>query len=337
VTLIPGDGVGPEVVAAAKFVLDRATSAIDWEEVPAGEPAIRDHGSPLPGETLDSLRRTRVGLKGPIGNPGRGYASPNMTLRYELGLWCNLRIAQHFDGARSRFPGTKLVIVRDVMEDAGRGAEQMVGPDAGVTIKFITRQSAERVAEFACSYARLHGYRRITIANQAPSQRLTDGLFLSAALDVGRAYDDLAMDEEAMDALSMHLAMHPQEYEILLAPNLYGGILCGLASGLAGGVGLMPGVNLDGEGSVLFEAGHGSVPKYAGQDKVNPTGMILSGAMLLAHIGEADAARAVEAAVAAVIRQGRDVTYDLGGDAGTARMAEAVVAALDGARPRALS
>src|ERR1700741_1513870 len=206
VTLIPGDGIGPEVVAAAKLVLDRATAAIDWEEVPAGSGALRDHGHPLPAHTLESLKRTRLGLKGPIGNPGAGYASPNMELRYELGLWCNLRIAQHFEGVDTRFPGTKLVIVRDVMEDTGRGAEQMVGPGAGITIKFITRDSAERVADFACGYARAHGYTRVTIPNQAPSQRLTDGLFLAAATDAGKRYPDLTVDEEAMDALAMHLA-----------------------------------------------------------------------------------------------------------------------------------
>lgn len=333
VTLIPGDGIGPDVVAAAKNVLDYATPSINWDEVQAGDEAFRKHGNPVPPEVIDSLRRTRLGLKGPMGVPTAGYASPNTEIRNAMGLWCNIRMAIHFEGARSPHVGTDIVLVRDVTEDLVRGVQQMVGPDAGIAIRFITRANADRLARFGLDYARSRGIKRVTVPNQAPTFRSTDGLFVTTVMDVARDYPELTVDEEAMDAVTMHLAMRPQAYPMFLSPNLYGGILCGLCSGLVGGVGLMPGANLDGNGTAVFEAGHGNAPKYTGMNKVNPTGMILSGAMLLEHIGESEAASRVRAAVAAVIREGKHVTYDQGGSASTSEMGNAVVVALDRAKP----
>ena len=326
VTLIPGDGIGPEVIAAARQVLDRATSQINWEVVQAGDEAYRSSGKAVPPDVIESLQRTRVGLKGPMGVPTDGYPSPNTEIRNVMGLWCNLRMAIHFEGARSPHVGTEIVLMRDL---ADRGAQQMVGPDAGIAIRFITRANAERLARFGLTYAREHGITRVTVPNQAPTFRSTDGLFVSAVMRVAEEYPDLTVEGEAMDAVTMHLAMRPQAYPMFLSPNLYGGILCGLCSGLAGGVGLMPGANLDGEGTAVFEAGHGSAPKYAGLNKVNPAGVILSGAMLLEHIGESEAAKRVRDALASVIRQGKHVTYDQGGAASTSEMADAVVAALE--------
>lgn len=327
VTLIAGDGTGPEVVAAARLVIDAATSKIHWDEVEAGESAYHRTGSAVPPAVIESLQRTKVGLKGPMGVPTKGYASPNTEIRNVMDLWCNLRMAIHFEGARSPHSGTKIVLIRDVTEDLVRGAQQMVGPDAGIAVRFITRANVERLARFGLDYAREHGIRRITIPNQAPSFRSTDGLFVSTVLEEAKAYPDLTVEEEAMDSVTMHLAMRPQAYPMFLSPNLYGGILCGLCSGLVGGVGLMPGANLNGE-TAVFEAGHGNAPKYAGLNKVNPTGVILSGAMMLDHLGETEAARSVETAVAKVIREGKHVTYDQGGNATTSGMAEAVADAL---------
>lgn len=328
VTLIPGDGVGPELAAATRLVLDHAGSSIVWDEVVAGEEAYRKTGAAITPELVASVRRTKSALKGPMGNPGAGYLSPNVDLRAQLGLWCNVRMAIYFEGARSPFPGTFLIVIRDVTEDIGRGVQQMVGEDAGVAIKFITRASSDRVSRFAFEYARAHYYTHLTIPHQAPSLRTTDALFLSTAMAAAKDYPDLTVDDEAMDGLSTHLAMRPQSYEVLLCPNSYGGILCGLCAGLVGGVGLMPGVNLDGEGIAVFEAGHGSAPKYKGLNKMNPVGMILSGAMLLEHVGQPEAAARVKAAVSKVIAEHKYVTYDLGGTATTTEMAEAIVAAL---------
>jgi isocitrate dehydrogenase (NAD+) len=332
VTLIPGDGIGPEVVAAARNVLDHASSSISWDVVEAGDEAYKKHGNPVPPEVIESLRRTRLGLKGPMGVPRAGYTSPNTEIRNVLGLWCNLRVAIHFEGARSPHVGTQIVLMRDVTEDLVRGVQQMVGPDAGIAIRFTTKANVDRLARFGFDYARTHGISRVTIPN-APSFRTTDGLFFSTVLHAAEQYPDLTVEGEAMDSVTMHLAMRPQAYPMFLSPNLYGGILCGLCSGLVGGVGLMPGVNLDGDGTAIFEAGHGSAPKYKGLNKVNPTGMILSGAMLLEHVGESEAASQVRAAVASVIRAGECVTYDQGGTASTSEMADAIVAALHAVHP----
>jgi isocitrate dehydrogenase (NAD+) len=329
VTLIPGDGIGPEVIDAARRVLDHASKEISWDVKEAGDVAYQKFGTAVPSSVIDSLKRTRLGLKGPMGVPTAGYPSPNTEIRSAMDLWCNIRMAIHFHGGISPHLGTDIVLIRDTTEDLVRGAQQMVGPDAGIAIRFITRANAERLARFGLKYAREHHIKKVTVPNQAPSFRSTDGLFVTAVLEVAKEFPELTVEEEAMDAVCMHLALKPQAYPMFLSPNLYGGILCGLCSGLAGGVGLMPGANVDGTGTAVFEAGHGSAPKYTGLNKVNPTGMILSGAMLLEHIGEVEAGSRIRGAIATVMSEGHHLTYDQGGRASTSDMADAVIAALD--------
>lgn len=328
VTLIPGDGIGPEVVAAARSVLDEVTSSIAWDEISVGESAHAKYGTAVPPALFDSLNRTHVALKGPIGVPRAGYPSPNAAIRSTMGLWCNIRLAIRLDETASPYCGTSIVLIRDVLEDLGRGAQQFVGPDAGIAIKFITRPSVARLARFGYNYAVEHGLNHVTIPHQATSNRTTDGLMLSEALSIAREFPSVNVDDEAMDALAMHLVLRPHAYQVLLSSAFYGGILGGLCAGLIGGVGLMPGVNLNGEGTAVFEAGHGSAPKYRGLNKVNPTGMILSGALLLEHLGLAAESSRVRAALKVVLRDPTTVTYDQGGSATTSEMADAVIKVL---------
>ncbi|MGH3756695.1 isocitrate/isopropylmalate family dehydrogenase [Actinophytocola sp.] len=327
VTLIPGDGIGPEIVSASMPVLHAAAPDLEWDEVEAGESAYERRGVALPNDVVESVRHHGLCVKGPMGVPMTGYTSPNSRLRAELGLWCNVRVASSFDGARTRFPGTEIVIIRDVTEDT-RGAEQPIGPDAGVKLKFITRRGAERVARYAYSYALHHGLNRVTVANQAPTNRATDGLFLAAAMDVAEEFPDLKIAGEAMDVLTMHLALDPLAYQILLCPSSYGGVLAGLCSGITGGVGMMPGFNTDGERTTVFEPGHGNAPKYAGLQRANPIGFLLSGVLLLEHIGLDRAAKQVRTAVADVMREGRTLPVDQGGHATTNEVMAAVLAAM---------
>jgi isocitrate dehydrogenase (NAD+) len=329
VTLIPGDGVGPEITAAARVVLDAVTSEIAWDEVHAGERPFQSEGTPLPHEVFASLERTGLGLKGPLTNPGTGYPSPTRELRKAFNLWCNVRIGESVTGARTRFPGVKLTVIRDTTEDLLAGVEQWVGPDAGVAIRSITRSASARLARFACAYAIRNGDRLITVPNQATSLRITDGLFVTEVLAEARAHTELTATEETLDALLMHLVQDPTRYQVLVAPNFYGGFLCGLCAGLTGGVGLMAGGSW-GDGAVtLFEPAHGTAPRYAGLNKVNPAAMILSGVLLLQQIGLTAEADRVRAAVLGVLADGTDVTYDQGGSASTKQMAEAIVRRLD--------
>lgn len=330
VTLVRGDGIGPEVVAAAVRVLEAAGADVDWDDVEAGADAFARHGSALPEATVERVRANRIVLKGPMTVPAAGYPSPNSGLRTILGTYVNLRSIRAYEpGGRSRYPGVNLTIIRDVTEDLGRGAEQTVdGGEAGVALKVISRRATERLARFAGEWAVGQGVKRMTIASQAPSQRATDGLFLRTAQAVFAAnFPDLVCDEEAVDALCMHLILDPMPYQALLAPNVYGGILCGVLAGLAGSVGLMPGA-LFGDNTAIFEPGHGSMPSRAGQDRANPTATILSGAMLLDHLRQSAAAERVRAAVVATIKENNHVTYDLGGTAGTRAMTDAICAHL---------
>lgn len=327
VTLIPGDGIGPEIVAASMPVLRAAAPDLEWDEVEAGESAYERCGAALPDDVVDSVRRNGLCLKGPMGVPMTGYTSPNSRLRAELGLWGSVRVASSFDGSRTRFPGTEIVIIRDVTEDT-RGAEQWIGPDAGVKLKFITRRGAERVARYAYTYALQHGLSRVTVANQAPTNRATDGLFLAAALDVAEEFPDLEVTDEAMDVLTMHLALDPLPYQILLCPSSYGGLLAGLCSGITGGVGMMPGFNTNGDDTTVFEPGHGNAPKYAGLQRANPIAFLLSGVLLLEHIGMDREAKQVRTAVADVMREGRTLPADQAGSATTDEVMEAVLAAM---------
>ncbi len=331
VTLIPGDGTGPELVSAARLVLEATGVPFEWEIQEAGLPVFEAEGTPLPDRVLDSIRRNRLALKGPITTPvGTGFRSVNVTLRQALDLYANLRPAKSYPGVRSRYEGIDLVIVRENTEDLYAGIEHIVIPgEAAESIKIITRRASERIVRYAFDYARSHGRRSVTAVHKANIMKLSDGLFLDVARTVAADYPDIPFNDRIVDNMCMQLVQRPDEYDVLVMPNLYGDILSDLASGLVGGLGVAPGANIGSEIAV-FEPVHGSAPEYAGQDRVNPTATILSGMLLLRHLGETKAADAVEQAVAAVIAAGEHVTYDLKPNrddptaVGTRRMAEAI-------------
>jgi isocitrate dehydrogenase (NAD+) len=328
---VPGDGIGPEVTLAARRVVDATGVAIEWMVGEAGEQVFERSATTIPQETLELVREVGVVLKGPMANPvGHGYRSPNIALRAAVDLFVNLRFAQSFAGARTRYPGTDLVVIREITEDVFQGAAQYVGPDAAVAVKFVTRAATHRVARFAFDYAVRHGRSRVTVAHKAATLKETDGLFLDAVREVAPEYPSITQDDCLVDALAMHLVRDPSEYDVLLAPFQYGDILADLCAGLVGGLGLVPGASF-GSAAAMFEAAHGSAPKHAGRDVIDPVALILSAALMLDHLGEPAAASRIRAAVAAVIADGRCTTYDLGGTAGTSAMTDAVITALDGA------
>jgi isocitrate dehydrogenase (NAD+) len=326
VTLIPGDGIGPELAEATRSVLDATGIDFDWEVVDAGEALIATHGTPLPDHVLESIRRNKVALKGPITTPvGEGFRSVNVTLRQALGLYANLRPARSMKGLETRYEDVDLVIVRENTEDLYAGIEHMVGPDAAESIKIITRAASERIARFAFDYAVANGRRKVTAVHKANIMKLSDGLFLESCRTVAQAYDGrIEFEDRIVDNMCMQLVQKPELYDVLVLPNLYGDIVSDLAAGLVGGLGVAPGANIGTEAAV-FEPVHGSAPKYAGQDKANPTAMILSGALMLRHLGHPDTADRVERAVRDVIADGRTVTYDLAGTAGTRAYADAII------------
>jgi isocitrate dehydrogenase (NAD+) len=344
VTLIPGDGIGPEVASAARTVIDAAGVGIEWVERPAGAGALESHGATLPKDTLESIRQTRVAIKGPITTPvGTGFRSINVALRQELDLFAAVRPARTLPGIAVRHADVDLVVVRENTEDLYRGIEfergtpqaaalreelrRLAGfevrPDAGVTVKPISVSGTRRIVSFAFEYVRMHHRRAITVGHKANIMRYSDGLFLNTATEEAANHDEVAFQAMAVDQLSMRLAREPEAFDVLLLPNLYGDILSDLCAGLVGGLGLIPGANIGWE-YAMFEPVHGSAPDIAGTGAANPIAMILSGAMLLRHVGEPGAALAVEAAVDAVVREGRVRTPDLGGDASTDQVAEAI-------------
>jgi isocitrate dehydrogenase (NAD+) len=326
VTLIPGDGIGPELAEATRRVLDASGVTFEWEVQEAGEAQLAEHGTPLPEAVLESIRRNRVALKGPITTPvGEGFRSVNVTLRQTLGLYANLRPARSMQGLVTRYEDVDLVIVRENTEDLYAGIEHMVGPDAAESIKIITRAASERIARFAFDYAVANGRRKVTAVHKANIMKLSDGLFLESCRTVAAEYSGrVEFEDRIVDNMCMQLVQKPDLYDVLVLPNLYGDIVSDLAAGLVGGLGVAPGANIGTEAAV-FEPVHGSAPKYAGQDKANPTALILSGALMLRHLGYPDTAHRVENATRDVIAEGRTVTYDLGGTAGTRAFADAII------------
>lgn len=320
--LVRGDGIGPEIVSAAVDVMSAAGAEVDWIDVPAGEAAFERTGHAVPPETVEAVKDTRLALKGPMGVPMSGYTSPNQGMRRIIDAYANVRSVQHYAHAGwSRYPGLDVAIIRDQTEDLTRGASQRTaGDEAGMAMKVVTRASSERVASFAYQWAEDHGIAGVTIGHLAPSQRDTDGLFLESALAVAERFPGVTVTEEAVDPLAVHLLQDPSSYRLLLMQNVYGGIFCGVLAGLAGTVGVMPG-GIFGPGGAIFEAGHGNAPKYAGTDRANPVGCILSGAMLLDHVGQQDVADRVRKAVRETIEEGTTTTRDLGGSGGTAAFA----------------
>jgi isocitrate dehydrogenase (NAD+) len=326
VTLIPGDGIGPELAEATRRVLDATGIAFEWEVQEAGEATIASEGTPLPERVLESIRRNRVALKGPITTPvGSGFRSVNVGLRQALNLYANLRPARSMAGVPSRYDDVDLVIVRENTEDLYAGIEHMVGRDAAESIKIITRAASERIARFAFEYAVANGRRKVTAVHKANIMKLSDGLFLEACTTVAADYAGrIDFEDRIVDNMCMQLVQKPELYDVLVLPNLYGDIVSDLAAGLVGGLGVAPGANI-GEDGAVFEPVHGSAPKYAGQNKANPTALILSGALMLRHLGYAEVGERVERAVRDVIAEGRTVTSDLGGTAGTSQFADAVI------------
>src|SRR4051812_6151067 len=314
VTLIPGDGIGPELAEATRRVLDATGVGFEWEVQEAGEAVMAQFGTPLPSHVLDSIRRNKVAIKGPITTPiGEGFRSVNVSLRQALNLYANLRPARSIRGIESRYEDVDLVIVRENTEDLYAGIEHMVGRDAAESIKIITRAASERIARFAFEYAVANGRHKVTAVHKANIMKLSDGLFLEACRTVAEGYAGrIEFEDRIVDNMCMQLVQKPDQYDVLVLPNLYGDIVSDLAAGLVGGLGVAPGANI-GEDGAVFEPVHGSAPKYAGQNKANPTALILSGALMLRHLGYADSAQSVKGAVRSVIADGRTVTSDLGG------------------------
>jgi isocitrate dehydrogenase (NAD+) len=359
VTLIPGDGVGPELTEATRRVLEAAAgrvgSSFDWDVQHAGVDIMESAGTPLPQSVLDSVRSTKVALKGPITTPiGTGFRSVNVALRYELELYACLRPCKSYEGMRTRFPEVDLVIVRENTEDLYAGIEyehdtedanrvidflnglqpKQIRAGSGISVKPISEFGAERIIRYAFEYAKANGRHRVHCVTKSNIMKFTDGLFLAVFREVAKDYPDIEPWENLVDATCMGLVQRPDEWDVLVMPNLYGDIVSDLTAGMVGGLGVAPGANI-GSDIALFEATHGSAPKYKGQNKVNPTAMILSGMLMLRHLGEAQAADDLEAAVAAVIKAGDKVTYDLKPTrtdptaVGTAEYADAIIEQLE--------
>lgn len=325
ITLIRGDGSGPDITAAVLRVLDGTGVKIEWEEVSAGEEALKECGTPLPDEVISSIRRNKVALKGPLTTPvGAGFRSVNVALRQKLDLYANLRPSRSYPGARSHYQDIDLVVVRENTEGLYSGVEHKIGEDAAESIKIITRKASENIVRFAFDHAVKNKRKKVTAVHKANILKLSDGLFLEVARYVAREYPAIEFEDRIVDNMCMQLVQKPHLYDVMVMPNFYGDFISDLCAGLVGGVGLAPGANI-GEEIAVFEPVHGSAPKYAGMDKVNPSAMLLSAVLMLKHLGESKAADLIENSLAAVILEGKEVTYDLGGTAGTSEMADAII------------
>jgi isocitrate dehydrogenase (NAD+) len=324
VTLIPGDGIGPEVVSAAVRVLEATGLRFEFETQNAGAGAMGDEGVALPAHVLESIRRNKIALKGPTGTPiGSGFRSVNVELRKALDLYANVRPVRTLPGVKSRYDNVDLVVFRENTEDLYSGLEHVVVPGVVESIKIITEKASTRIARYAFAYARSHGRKRVTAVHKANIMKLSDGLFLDCCRNVAEGYADIKYDEIIVDNCCMQLVLDPTRFDCLLLENLYGDIVSDLCAGFIGGLGMAPGANI-GEETAVFEAVHGTAPDIAGKNKANPMALILSSAMLLEHLGERDAARRVREAVNEVLREGKHLTGDLGGHAGTSEVAEAI-------------
>jgi isocitrate dehydrogenase (NAD+) len=351
VTLIPGDGVGPQISEATKRVLEATGVKFNWELAYAGAEIMEKEGTPLPDSVLASIKKNKVAIKGPVTTPiGTGFRSVNVALRKALDLYACVRPCKTYPGVPSPFVGVDIVIVRENTEDLYAGVEyekgtkeaadliayinkqkgNVVRQDAGISIKMISDFGTRRIVKYAFEYARKYHRKKVTATTKANIMKFSDGLFLSVAREVAKDYPDIEFNEALIDNLCMQLVRRPQEFDVIAAPNLYGDIISDLCAGLVGGLGLAPGANI-GEGIALFEPTHGSAPKYAGQNKVNPMAMMLSGVLLLRHIGEVKAADRLEKSIAAVIKEGKSVTYDMKDRrddptaVGTSQVADAVI------------
>ncbi len=324
VTLIPGDGIGPEVTEAVVRIFKVASIDIEWERHDAGVTAFKRHNQSLPGALLDSIRRNKVALKGPVTTPiAEGFTSVNVGLRKALDLYANLRPVRNLAGVPSRFSDVDLVIVRENTEDLYAGLEHQIVPGVVESLKIITEKASTRIAQFAFEHARRLHRKRVTAIHKANIMKLSDGLFLESTRKVSREFTDITYDERIVDAACMHLVMRPETFDVMLLPNLYGDIVSDLCAGLVGGLGVVPGANL-GEQAAVFEAVHGSAPDIADKNLANPTALLLSGLMMLDHIGENNAAALIRAALDRVLAAGVVRTHDLGGTASTTEFTDAI-------------
>jgi isocitrate dehydrogenase (NAD+) len=331
ITLIAGDGIGPEVTGAVVRILEAAGLDVEWEPHLAGVRALEAHGSPLPEPLLESIRRNRVALKGPVTTPvGGGFSSVNVGLRKALDLFANLRPVWNIPSIRSRYEGVDLVIVRENTEDLYAGLEHEVVPGVVESLKIITADASRRIARFAFDYARRHGRRRVTAVHKANIMKMGDGLFLQSVRDVAVDYPDITCDDRIVDAACMQLVIDPTRFDVLLLPNLYGDIVSDLCAGLVGGLGVVPGANL-GTDIGVFEAVHGSAPDIAGRNVANPIALLLSAVLMLRHINEPHIADRVMTALGGVLAEGTVRTRDLGGTATTSELTDAIVRALGSA------
>jgi isocitrate dehydrogenase (NAD+) len=334
IAVIPGDGIGPEVTEATVAVIEATGAPIEWETVEAGGAVIPSHGTPLPSYVLDSIRKNRVALKGPLTTPiGKGFQSVNVTLRKELDLYASVRPIRSMPGVKSRYSSVDLVVFRENTEGLYSGLEHEVVPGVVEGLKVITRPASERIARFAFEYCRHEGRRKLTVVHKASIMKLSDGLFLDAARAVKEEYPFVEYEERLIDNVAMQLALDPLQFDTLLMENLYGDVLSDLCAGLVGGLGLVPGANI-GQRYAVFEAVHGSAPDIAGKGVANPIALLQSAVLLLRHIGERDASRRIERAIRRVLSEGRVLTRDLGGHASTKDFARAVIAHLEPASPR---
>jgi isocitrate dehydrogenase (NAD+) len=351
ITLIPGDGVGPEITEATTRVLEATGVKFNWELAYAGAEVMAKYGTPLPDSVLESIRKNKVALKGPVTTPvGTGFRSVNVALRKSLDLYACVRPCKTYPGVPSPYKDVDIVIIRENTEDLYAGVEfekgtqeagelidfinsrkgNVIRLDSGLSIKMITESGTRRIVKYAFEYARKYKRKKVTATHKANIMKFSDGLFLSVAREVAQKYPDIEFQDALIDNLCMQLVRRPQEYDVIVAPNLYGDIISDLCAGLVGGLGLAPGANI-GEGIALFEPTHGSAPKYTGQNRVNPMAMMLSGVMMLCHIGEVKAADRLEKSIAAVIAEGKSVTYDMKSRrddpsaVGTKQVADAVI------------
>lgn len=328
VTLIPGDGIGPEVVAAATRVLRAAGAGLEWETVEAGLAVVPKHGKPLPDEVIDSIRRTKVALKGPITTAiGKGFPSVNVELRKTLDLYANLRPVRSLPGLQTRFCNLNLVVVRENTEDLYSGIEHVVAPGVTESVKIVTKAASRRIAKFAFDYARKRARRKVTAAHKANIMKISDGLFLESCRHIAAEYPDIEYQELIVDNLAMQLVINPNQFDILVLQNLYGDIISDLCAGLVGGLGLVPGANI-GDECAVFEAVHGSAPDIAGKNRANPLAMIFSSNLMLRHLAMDPIADRIREAVHRVTAKKEKLTPDLGGTATTTEMTDAIIAEL---------
>ncbi len=325
ITLIPGDGIGPEVTNSAKSVIEASGVKVNWDIVEAGAAVIDKYGTPLPESVLESIKKNKVALKGPVTTPvGSGFRSINVALRKKVNLYANIRPVKTYKGVPSRYEDVNLIIVRENTEDLYAGIEHMVSSDIAESIKVISKKASTRIVEFAFDLAKKQNRDKVTAVHKANIMKLSDGLFLKCARDVAKNNKDINFEDVIVDAMSMKLVLNPKDFDVLVMPNLYGDILSDMAAGLVGGLGFLPGANI-GKDAAVFEPAHGSAPDIAGEGKANPTAAILTAALMLKYIGEIEDANKIEKAIEKVLEDKKCVTGDLGGKASTLEFTEAVI------------